>query len=155
MLGDKIQLFIAGEDVNGADAYTLVGNLMDFDHTMTREFVKKTTRSSPNRFDEFEPGYIDPGQITLPVLYDSTNTAHTNTSTAAAAAAGGAPAVNSHDGLLKGFLTGKLYAWKIQLDDDDFYSFKAYVAEAGIQAPYADNLLINLPLRVSGEVTFE
>ena len=155
MLGDKIQLFVQGVDANGDAAYTLLGKIMDFDHSLTREFVKKTTRSSPGRFDEFEPGYIDPGQISLPVVYDPNDTMHGNQSTAAAAAAGATPAVNSHDGMLKAFLTGRLYAWKIQLDDNDFYSFSAYVAEAGIQAPYADNLIVNFPLRVSGEVSFD
>ena len=128
-IGSDIQLLVI---LPGATALTRIAAVLDQDGpSPQREHPEASTRDG--RWRLYESGYADPGQVTLPILWDRS---------------------------LGRALQAQLYApqpeplrWRLVYQDGVTHQdFAAYVAEEGLAAPYADNLIDTITLRVTGTV---
>lgn len=128
-LGSAIRLLVI---LPGETALTPVASVLDQDGpSPTRDLPEASTRGS--RWRRYESGYADPGELTLPILWERS---------------------------LGRALQAQLYVpqpepmkWRLVYPSGIIHQdFSAYVASEALGAPVADNLVDTLTLRVTGTV---
>lgn len=128
-LGSSIRLLVI---LPGATALTPVASVLDQDGPAAqRATPEASTRGS--RWRRYASGYADPGELTLPILWERA---------------------------LGRALQAQIYApqpeplrWRLLYPDGQTHQdFLAYVAGEALGAPVADNLIDTLTLRVTGTV---